>query len=58
MRRPELEARLEALGWVRTSQTSGRHHTVWKRKGRKLVVPAYDLIFDSNANAILADAEE
>ncbi len=57
VKRAELEARLKALGWAPTGQASGRNHTVWTRKGRKLVVPAYDLIFDSNANAILADAE-
>ena len=58
MKRVELEARLKALGWTTTGQASGRNHTVWTRKGRKLFVPTYDLVFDSNANAILADAEE
>jgi len=32
---------------------------VWThpRKNRKLVVPVYDLIYDSNAEGILTDAE-
>jgi len=37
----------------------GKNHTVWThpRKSHKLVVPIYDLIYDSNAAGILTDAE-
>ena len=58
MRRTALEAKLRALGWFQIAR-SGKNHTVCvhAKKYRKLVVPDYELIFDSNAEGILADAE-
>jgi len=58
VKRSELEKRLKALGWGPTG-VSGKNHTVWThpRKIHKLVVPVYDLIYDSNAEGILTDAE-
>jgi predicted RNA binding protein YcfA (HicA-like mRNA interferase family) len=58
LKRSELEEKLKALGWSPTG-VSGKNHTVWThpRKSHKLVVPIYDLIYDSNAEGILTDAE-
>lgn len=59
VKRAELERRLATLGWTPTGAASGKNHTVWihARKPGKLIVPVYDLIYDSNAERILADAE-
>ena len=58
MKRSELEEKLKALGWSATGG-SGKNHTVWTHpsKRHRLVVPIYDLIYDSNAEGILTDAE-
>jgi hypothetical protein len=58
VKRSALEEKLRALGWSPTG-LSGKNHTVWAHlnKRHKLVVPVYDLIYDSNAEGILTDAE-
>jgi hypothetical protein len=59
VRRSELEEKLRALGWAPTGLGSGKRHDVWAHQARgiKLYVPLYDLILDSTAERILADAE-
>ena len=58
MKRSNLEAKLRALGWM-PSRPSGTRHTVWIHSVHpaELFVPNHDLIWDSNAAAILAKAE-
>jgi len=58
MKRAILEAKLRALGWT-PSRASGTRHTVWIHPVHpaELFVPNYDLIWDSNAAAILAEAD-
>jgi hypothetical protein len=42
-----------------TNRCQRQNHTVWTHPGKshRLVVPVYDLIYDSNAEGILTDAE-
>lgn len=56
MRRSDLEQELIKLGWTATTQVSGRNHLIWTRKGRQVVVPQYDLVYDSTAERLLEQA--
>ena len=60
VRRSDLEKRLKALGWARTSKASGRNHRVWAHPQREfeLYIPQYDLIPDAVGQRILDDAGE
>jgi hypothetical protein len=57
MGRKELERKLRALGYAPTGKMSGNNHVVWFGRGRKVIVPVYEIIFDSTAARILEDAE-
>jgi hypothetical protein len=59
MRRTELEAALKERGWAPTGQASGTRHTLWRhaRRRRPLAVPNQELILDSVAEALIAEAE-
>ena len=59
MKRTELEARLRALGWRPTGDTSGANHDVWThaKRSRRLYIRRVDVINIHTANRILEEAE-
>ncbi len=57
MRRSDLVEKLRNLGWIETTEASGVNHTIWTRRGRRLAVPTYELIYDATAERLVEQAE-